>query len=373
MWGHWNLVGPGCPRARSGNNTVLCARARVCVCVRLRTEPWYILGLINAQHSTGEMGLLAAGCTSCDLRYTLDPTKDTNWYTGPPQKKVTECALDFEKNNEARKPKVREISKRCKFLTCVCCTEPCPRCRHDVQDTLAPGDKGKKNRSRRYRRRPRYFARGALLTIVVAMFALSACVLLRRYCCKWRLTIADSVVCATCVSTYTCARMRARARVCVRVCVYLCVCMCLWLRVMYVMCLRVPACTFFRNLNAEYERRSGNVDWLETHIWHAKRMHMANMWGWRLPVSPCEKSARAAHRVRIAPLMCVRAPFTTAVHTMQGRSMHDVRTDKRGCQTGNRPRTKPARCTTRRTARASNCTPLTQYAHACIAFFERKR
>jgi len=27
---------------------------------------------------------------------------------------------------------------------------------------------------------------------------------------------------------------------------------------------------------------SGDKTWLETHIWHAKRMHMNNIWGYRL-------------------------------------------------------------------------------------------
>lgn len=26
----------------------------------------------------------------------------------------------------------------------------------------------------------------------------------------------------------------------------------------------------------------GPVQWLETHIWHAKRMHMTELWGYRL-------------------------------------------------------------------------------------------
>jgi hypothetical protein len=26
----------------------------------------------------------------------------------------------------------------------------------------------------------------------------------------------------------------------------------------------------------------GDKNWLETHLWHAKRMHMENMWGYRL-------------------------------------------------------------------------------------------
>ena len=27
---------------------------------------------------------------------------------------------------------------------------------------------------------------------------------------------------------------------------------------------------------------SGDKKWLETHLWHAKRMRMENMWGYRL-------------------------------------------------------------------------------------------
>ncbi|KZS93212.1 POP1-domain-containing protein [Sistotremastrum niveocremeum HHB9708] len=36
--------------------------------------------------------------------------------------------------------------------------------------------------------------------------------------------------------------------------------------------------------------------WLETHIWHAKRMHMKNIWGYRLAESPTEKSFRPSYR-----------------------------------------------------------------------------
>ncbi|KAG6866289.1 hypothetical protein C0991_006385 [Blastosporella zonata] len=39
--------------------------------------------------------------------------------------------------------------------------------------------------------------------------------------------------------------------------------------------------------------------WLETHIWHAKRMKMENMWGYRLAVHPTEKSYRPSHRASV--------------------------------------------------------------------------
>lgn len=36
--------------------------------------------------------------------------------------------------------------------------------------------------------------------------------------------------------------------------------------------------------------------WLETHIWHAKRMKMANKWNFKIAKICCEKGRRAAYR-----------------------------------------------------------------------------
>ncbi|ESK94957.1 rnase p protein subunit [Moniliophthora roreri MCA 2997] len=46
-------------------------------------------------------------------------------------------------------------------------------------------------------------------------------------------------------------------------------------------------------------KRQRNKRWLETHIWHAKRMKMENMWGYRLAVTPTEKAFRPSHRASI--------------------------------------------------------------------------
>ncbi|KAG6900179.1 hypothetical protein C0993_001891 [Termitomyces sp. T159_Od127] len=46
-------------------------------------------------------------------------------------------------------------------------------------------------------------------------------------------------------------------------------------------------------------RRQRDKLWLETHIWHAKRMKMDNMWGYRLAVQPTEKSYRPSHRASV--------------------------------------------------------------------------
>ncbi|CAG9862088.1 unnamed protein product [Phyllotreta striolata] len=50
------------------------------------------------------------------------------------------------------------------------------------------------------------------------------------------------------------------------------------------------------NLINEYTRRQRRVGWLNTHIWHAKRFHMTEKWGYRIPYSPCDKAFRACYR-----------------------------------------------------------------------------
>ncbi|CAH4032842.1 ribonucleases P/MRP protein subunit POP1 [Pieris brassicae] len=54
------------------------------------------------------------------------------------------------------------------------------------------------------------------------------------------------------------------------------------------------------NLLAEYTRRQRRVTWLETHIWHAKRFHMTERWGFRLAHRPCDKAFRACYRATSA-------------------------------------------------------------------------
>ncbi|XP_026479696.1 ribonucleases P/MRP protein subunit POP1-like [Ctenocephalides felis] len=51
-----------------------------------------------------------------------------------------------------------------------------------------------------------------------------------------------------------------------------------------------------KNLVLEYRRRQKTKQWLETHIWHAKRFHMVERWGFKLPETSCDKSFRAAFR-----------------------------------------------------------------------------
>ncbi|XP_011188370.2 ribonucleases P/MRP protein subunit POP1 [Zeugodacus cucurbitae] len=50
------------------------------------------------------------------------------------------------------------------------------------------------------------------------------------------------------------------------------------------------------NLLRDYLRRQRKNIWLETHIWHAKRFHMVERWGYKLPQSSCDKTYRSCYR-----------------------------------------------------------------------------
>lgn len=51
-----------------------------------------------------------------------------------------------------------------------------------------------------------------------------------------------------------------------------------------------------QNLLTEYRRRQQKNIWLETHIWHAKRFHMVEKWGYKLAQSSCDKTFRSSFR-----------------------------------------------------------------------------
>lgn len=43
------------------------------------------------------------------------------------------------------------------------------------------------------------------------------------------------------------------------------------------------------NILAVHAWRAAKCQWLETHIWHAKRMHMMKAWGYKLAWQPTDK------------------------------------------------------------------------------------
>ncbi|GMR41094.1 hypothetical protein PMAYCL1PPCAC_11289, partial [Pristionchus mayeri] len=51
-----------------------------------------------------------------------------------------------------------------------------------------------------------------------------------------------------------------------------------------------------RNLLLNYVRRQRSHAWLETHVWHAKRFHMIERWGYRLPDRSFQRAFRPIYR-----------------------------------------------------------------------------
>ena len=70
-----------------------------------------------------------------------------------------------------------------------------------------------------------------------------------------------------------------------------------------------------RNLREEYARRQRNHVWLETHIWHAKRMHMTDYHGYRVAKRAADKGVRQAYRsMQYGCLMSVSRAPSTCIH-----------------------------------------------------------
>ncbi|KAJ7254397.1 NUC188 domain-containing protein [Mycena haematopus] len=81
-------------------------------------------------------------------------------------------------------------------------------------------------------------------------------------------------------------------------------------------------------------KRQRDKSWLETHIWHAKRMKMQNMWGYRLAVTPTEKAFRPSHRASVHGSILHDASYQSTIQ-LQGpekivRSVLDACCDVQG-------------------------------------------
>ncbi|KAJ7095926.1 NUC188 domain-containing protein [Mycena belliarum] len=81
-------------------------------------------------------------------------------------------------------------------------------------------------------------------------------------------------------------------------------------------------------------KRQRDKSWLETHIWHAKRMRMENMWGYRLAVTPTEKAFRPSHRASVHGSILHDASYQTIIQ-VQGpenilRTVLDTCSDLQG-------------------------------------------
>lgn len=51
-----------------------------------------------------------------------------------------------------------------------------------------------------------------------------------------------------------------------------------------------------RRKNSDFGRRQKDKKWMETHVWHAKRMKMVILWGYKIPFTPNLKSTKALYR-----------------------------------------------------------------------------
>lgn len=67
------------------------------------------------------------------------------------------------------------------------------------------------------------------------------------------------------------------------------------------------------NLQTEYARRARNNMWLETHLWHAKRFHMVERWGYKLAQSSCDKTFRSCYRASTAHCLLQDVSFVGAI------------------------------------------------------------
>ncbi|XP_012539589.1 ribonucleases P/MRP protein subunit POP1 [Monomorium pharaonis] len=68
-----------------------------------------------------------------------------------------------------------------------------------------------------------------------------------------------------------------------------------------------------RNLLSEYNRRQCNKIWLETHIWHAKRFHMIDKWGYRIANYPNDRCFRANYRAVVKYCLLQDVSYYTCV------------------------------------------------------------
>lgn len=67
------------------------------------------------------------------------------------------------------------------------------------------------------------------------------------------------------------------------------------------------------NLQREYVRRQRRAAWLETHIWHAKRFHMVERWGYKLAQSSCDKTYRSSYRATVHHCLLQDISYMSAI------------------------------------------------------------
>lgn len=67
------------------------------------------------------------------------------------------------------------------------------------------------------------------------------------------------------------------------------------------------------NLMKEYLRRKQKNVWLETHIWHAKRYHMKELWGYKIPYAPTDKRYIASYKAVVEHCLLQDISYVSAI------------------------------------------------------------
>ena len=75
------------------------------------------------------------------------------------------------------------------------------------------------------------------------------------------------------------------------------------------------------NILAQHAHRQTQHTWLETHLWHAKRMHMINAWGYRLPRTTTDKGWRALYKAGLHLCTVCDISYVSCV-SVKGREQH---------------------------------------------------
>ena len=83
------------------------------------------------------------------------------------------------------------------------------------------------------------------------------------------------------------------------------------------------------NLQSVYAQRQRNNKWLETHLWHAKRMKMCDKYGYRLAEHCADKGVRAAymsltHGCLLSVCLCVCVCVCVCVHVLACYNGNDI-------------------------------------------------
>lgn len=78
-------------------------------------------------------------------------------------------------------------------------------------------------------------------------------------------------------------------------------------------------------LMTEYQHRSKKYKWLETHLWHSKRMHMIPYFGYKVAESPNDKSDRASYRfAKNQSILYDRSYYTVVVVKGETKSIVEL-------------------------------------------------